>query len=240
MRNLQRTVIVIVLSALLSAGLWAGTPAAAQAAKPSFNKALIISDKQFYDARAMNEQQIKKFISDKGRNCRSTKSKTCLKDIVTPATTLTSNKKGKGCKNIRIGSRARAWTVVNQVAKACNLSPKVLLTTIQKESSGVTKPQTSARWNKMMGMGCPDGGSCARKYSGFAKQLYYAADSLRAYGSQSSYLAINAFKKKTLYRSLDGHRFRIKNIATASLYTYTPHVSSNRLFFQVWTGFFGR
>jgi len=238
MQTLHRSLTAILLTGLLSVGMWVGSTFSASANNSAFDRGLVISDQSFYDASALNEQQIKSFLTDKGRNCRSSGPRTCLKDLAIPATTLISDQKGLGCKNISIGARSRAWTVINQVAKACGISPKVLLTTVQKESSGIVQPLTTARWNRMMGMGCPDGGSCAGKYSGFAKQLYYSADSLRSYRSRPSHTAIKAFANQAPYRTLDGHTFVIKNVATASLYTYTPHVSSNRLFSQIWNSFF--
>ncbi|HMR50280.1 MAG TPA: hypothetical protein PKE40_13205 [Arachnia sp.] len=238
MRTLHRPLTAVVLSAFLSVGMWVGAASSASGNTSAFDQGMVISDQKFYDSGALNEQQIKSLLTDKGRNCRSSGSQTCLKDMTIPATTLLSDQKGAGCNNLSIGAGSRAWTVINQVAKACSISPKVLLTTIQKESSGVTQPLSTSRWNKMMGMGCPDGGSCASKYSGFTKQLYYSADSLRSYRSRTSHTAIKAFTNQTPYRTLDGQTFVIKNIATASLYTYTPHVSSNRLFAQIWNGFF--
>ena len=239
MRSLLRRTTAVALAALLSIGLWAGATTPTEAAsRPAFNKALVITHAAFYDADAMSTAQIKSFIQKKGARCKSNSSRRCLKDITFPAVTLKSGQKGKGCKTVSIAKGSRAWTVIGKVAKACGISPKVIFTTIQKEQGGVTGALTMARWNKLMGMGCPDGGSCSSRYRGLAYQIYYGADHLKAYRTWTDYAAVKSWKYKRTYRSLDGHSFVIKNGATAALYTYTPHVSGQRLFHNIMESFF--
>lgn len=239
MRSLLRRTAAVALAALLSIGMWAAATAPSEAStRPAFNKALVITHAAFYEPDAMTQSQIKSFIQKKGARCSSNSSRRCLKDITFPAVTLTSGQKGKGCKTVRITKGSRAWTVIEKVAKACGISPKVILTTIQKEQGGVTNALTTVKWNKLMGMGCPDGGSCSSRYRGLANQIYYGADHLKAYRTWTGYAAINSWKYKKSYRSLDGHSFVIKNGATAALYTYTPHVSGQRLFHNIMESFF--
>lgn len=202
-----------------------------------FHPGLIISDEAFYDAQALTRGQIKDFIAEKGKGCTAKKGETCLKDLVPAKTiTLSSNQNGNGCTDVTFTEGSRAWTVIEKVAKACSISPKVLLVTIQKEQSGLTQARTTATWNKMMGMGCSDGTACTEKYSGYEKQLYYGADRFRAYRTWSTYPAIKAFNTGSPYTSSDKgdpQTFLIHNVATASLYQYTPHVSSNYSFFSL-------
>lgn len=223
----------------------APTPAArsaqvAAAAVPEFDHTLVITDKEFYRPDALNEAQIKEFIEARGAGCTSTKDKTCLKDLVLPAASLASDREQKACAPVELAEGTRAWTAIDKVAKACNLSPKVLLTTIQKESSGVVQPKAAGQWDKMMGMGCPDGGTCNPKYAGFAPQLYFGADRLYGYQTWTTYPFIRAFLEGKPAKPLDKdvEAFVPRSMATASLYTYTPWVSANRLFHTVMRGFF--
>ncbi|MFT3886921.1 MAG: hypothetical protein QM713_01975 [Arachnia sp.] len=214
------------------------TPMAA-AYPTGFQKDLVISDKAFYDAKAMSESQIEDFILAKGKNCTSKADATCLKDIEPRETvTLTSDQKGNGCKAVTFTKGAPSWEVVDRVAKACSISPKVLLVTMQKEQSAVSSARKPATWNKLMGMGCPDGRACSSKYSGYERQLYYGADRLRAYRTWTTYPAMKSFRNQTAFTSLEGERFVIKNEATASLYTYTPWVSAQVLFFRLMQSYF--
>jgi hypothetical protein len=216
------------------------TAVASSSAYPAdFHPGLIISDDAFYDAGALSTTEIKDVITTRGANCVSTKDRTCLKDLTPSKTvTLTSNQNGNGCKPVTFAEGNRAWTVIGKVAKACSISPKVLLVTIQKEQSGLTQARPQATWDKMMGLGCPDGKPCNPAYAGYEKQLYFGADRLRAYRTWSTYPAIKAFNAQTPYTTLDSHTFVIHNVATASLYQYTPWVSSNYSFFSLMRSYF--
>lgn len=204
-----------------------------------FHPGLLISDDAFHDTEALTRGEIKEFVKEKGKGCTTKNGATCLKDLVPAKTvTLKSNDDDAGCEDVTFTKGNRAWTVIEKVAKACGISPKVLLVTIQKEQSGLTLARPAKVWNKMMGMGCPDGGSCVAKYSGYEKQLYYGADRLRAFRTWSTYPAIKAFNRGSTYTSLDGHAFVIHNVATASLLQYTPWVRSNYSFFSLMRNYF--
>ena len=218
-----------------------GTMARASAVvtAPPFDHTFVMTDYEFYRADALNATQIQQFIQAKGAACTTTADKTCLKDLVLPVTSLRSDR-SVGCKPVDFPAGTRSWTAIDMVAKACGISPKVLLTTIQKESSGVAQAKTPAQWNKMMGMGCPDGGTCSEKFAGFEKQLYFAADRLYAYQTWTTYPFIRAYLGGPPAKPLDAgaEAFVPKSMATASLYTYTPWISSNRLFYTVMKGYF--
>lgn len=221
-------------------GAAGSTMRSSRAAAASFDHTLVISDYEFYRGDALDDAQIEQFIKAKGAQCRSTGDKTCLKDLTLPATSLVSDRAYAGCEPVTLPAGTRSWTAVAAVGRACNISPKVLLVTIQKESSGVAQPKTTAQWNKMMGMGCPDGGSCSAKFAGFAKQLYFGADRLYAYQNWTSYPFIKAYLQGIPTKPLDSDvaAFVPRSMATASLYTYTPWVSGNRLFHQLMGSYF--
>ena len=71
-----------------------------------------------------------------------------------------------------LGVKRSAAAIILQAARAWQVSPKVLLVTLQKEQSLLTaaKPSSTALdW--AMGCGVPDTGSRQTKYQGFGNQL---------------------------------------------------------------------
>lgn len=189
----------------------------------------IIEDAVFFDSTAMNEAEIRSFIKSKGANCTSKGSDKCLKDLKV-STTVTQPKRSTGCKPLPALKDADAARVIAETAKACGINPQVILVTIQKEQSGVTQARPQATWDKAMGAYCPENG-CKPEAKGFAKQIYFGADMLRGYTEKpQEYPAVAAFKAGTPYGLKTGSKascpkinVKIKNVATAALYTYTPY-----------------
>lgn len=207
-----------------------------QRAIANWTPGYIMSDRAMYTPSLMSEAEVKTFIQSKGANCKSSSSGTCLKDKTASSLSLKSkfDGKGYGCKPLTLPSGTKSWTAVKAVGDACGINPQVLLVFIQKESSGLTTALSNARWDKMMGMGCPDGQPCKTEYAGFTNQLYYGADALTSYRYRD-FRYNNAAKAGTAiavpYSSANptgcgSQTFVIKNQATASLYTYNPAVSS--------------
>lgn len=208
----------------------------AQRAIANWMPGFILSDHAMYSPSLMSESQVKSFIQTKGANCTSSSSGTCLKDKTASALSLQSKfaDKGYGCKPLKLAAGTKSWTAVKSVGDACGINPQILLVFIQKESSGLTQALSNARWDKMMGMGCPDGQPCKTEYAGFTNQLYYGADALTSYRYRD-FKYNNAAKAGTPiavpYSSGDptgcgSETFVIENQATASLYTYNPAVPS--------------
>lgn len=199
--------------------------------KPGF----ILSQEALYTSSRMSEAQIRTFIETVGASCRTTATNKCLKDQSVGRLSLRSkfDGLGYGCKPLSLtASSSKSWTAVKAVADACGLNPEVLLVFIQKESSGFTRALTAARWDKMMGMGCPDNKPCDTQYAGFINQLYYGADALTSYRYRDFPFNVAARTKKpvavnnssTYGASCGTQTFVMENQATASLYTYNPAV----------------
>jgi len=73
-----------------------------------------------------------------------------------------------------------ASTIIYNAAQAWGINPQVLLATMQKEQSLVTKQNpTSIDYRSAMGYGCPDGADCNASYYGFANQVNIAAYQFR-------------------------------------------------------------
>ncbi len=116
---------------------------------------------------------------------------TCLKDYyevpkVTPSPGIPAN--NYGGKPIPAGARSAAQLIWD-AAQQYNISPKVLLVTIQKESAG---PLTTDDWpfekqyTYAMGAHCPDSGpnggaNCDANYAGFSMQIRESARLFRDY-----------------------------------------------------------
>ena len=131
-----------------------------------------------------------------------------------------------------------AAQLIWDAAQRHNISPKVLLVTIEKESAG---PLTRDDWpfqkqyTYAMGAHCPDSGpggsaNCDTNWSGFSLQIDESAALFRWYldNMQQPWWS---YKKpyQTTYIQWDvsascgGSNVYIENMATAALYTYTPY-----------------
>jgi hypothetical protein len=124
-----------------------------------------------------------------------------------------------------------ASQIVWEAAQAFGVSPNVLLVTLQKEQGLLTAaaPTTKALdW--AMGCGVPDSGVLNTAYQGFGKQLWYGAKSLNVDGA--------AWYAGIVKKCGDGV-VTPANVSTHSLYTYTPWIAGNQLFWTVYWRYFG-
>ncbi len=141
-----------------------------------------------------------------------------------------------GSDTIPAGAKSAAQLIWD-AAQQYNISPKVLLVTIQKESSG---PLTTDDWpwqnqyTYAMGAHCPDSGpggsaNCDSNYAGFSIQIAESAALLRWYLD-------NMTQPWWPYKKLGNNSIQfhpntacgsttvnIESSATAALYTYTPY-----------------
>jgi len=124
-----------------------------------------------------------------------------------------------------------ASQIVWEAAHAFGVSPKVLLATLQKEQGllTATAPKTTALdW--AMGCGVPDSGIVNSAYKGFGRQLWYGAKSLSVDGA--------AWHAGITKKCGDG-AVSPADVSTYSLYTYTPWIAGNKLFWTVYWRYFG-
>lgn len=131
-----------------------------------------------------------------------------------------------------------AATTISRAAEAASIDARVLVTKLQCEQGLISaKAPTDYQLDWAMGYGCPDDGAHIEKYKGFAKQVQYAAQAFHDYLQPSHNLYVGN-KVGQPWAVADG-TVTCKNIATATLYRYTPWIKSNLLFYNVWTGSFG-
>lgn len=151
-----------------------------------------------------------------------------------PNTNETSYEKGGGW----FQGGVSAAQIIYDAAQKYGINPQVLLVMLKKESSG---PLTSDKWplknqyRYAMGYACPDSGpnnsaNCNAKQAGFYKQVNLAAWQLKYYRDHP-----NDYRYKLGWNDIQyspniacgTKRVYIENVATLSLYIYTPYTPND-------------
>ncbi|MRR11134.1 hypothetical protein EG835_01280 [bacterium] len=200
-RAFRRIAAVLVLCASVLA------PAAASAATaPPFVPQLVIADDVFRASSALEVADIQAFLERYPGGLDTTLAPRHADGTMQPVSLL-------------------IW----EVAQEFNINPKVLLVTLQKEQSLITKTapsQTTLDW--ALGFGCYDGSTPETrdpKYKGLGNQIWYAARALDSYAETTwtpglkRTICINCVT--TPYTP--DVNFVAQNISTYKLYVYTPH-----------------
>ncbi len=152
---------------------------------------------------------------------------TCLKDYSQTIPTVT-NSGSDLCKGSISGGTKSASQIINDVAKACQTNPKVLLVLLQKEQSLVTDDWPwSIQYRSATGYGCPDTAPCDSEYYGFFNQVYQAAKAYQRYKANPDNYNYKANRNNTILwhpnAACGSSNVFIQNQATAGLYIYTPY-----------------
>ena len=133
------------------------------------------------------------------------------------------------------GERISASELIFRAAQNHRINPRFLLALLQKEQGlieDVTPQQSQLEW--ATGYGCFDNQSCNERWRGFPKQINSAAEQFRYY-----YEHIDEYNfRPGIASTIDGQMVVPRNIVTAAMYNYTPHVQGNALFRAVWTRYF--
>lgn len=205
-----------------------------------FDPGQILPDEAMYTGGKieMNVQQIQDFLNDKGRYCVERNGRKCLKNYRTSSRTIEAN---EFCPATYWGSaNESAAEIIYKTSRACNISPKLLLVTLQKEQSLITEAGSDVAYRTAMGYGCPDGAPCEARYFGLHNQIYLAAWQLQRYRVRSweynyqpgrtSYVKYSPHYQNPNYSPYcGGSNVLIRNQATASLYNYTPYQPNRSL-----------
>ncbi len=237
------------MAAALEPALWGtATPAAAVsgAAQPATQAAMctsiggghagfdagnITSDAVFYNTAAMTAAQITAFITAQDTGCAQG-NPWCLKSLklTYPAAPATAT-----CTAIPGGNNTSAAQAIFDAAVACGINPQVMLTKLQLESQGLSLPNPdSGSYNAAWGWNCPDtgaGGSanCDPAHAGFINQLHGMAGTwanLKVDVPAGKYpykVGPSTILWNVAQTNCGSSVVTIKNIATASLYVYTPY-----------------
>ena len=198
-------------------------PSYARAA--SFNPSLIVSDAFFTDSGTMDAKAIQVFLGSHGSILAG----------------VPSSKLGGGA-----GGRSAAQ-IISDAARSAGplpINPQVLLVTLQKEQSLVTRGSASAgTLDRAMGYGCPDAGGCAPRYAGFTNQVVNAAYQLARNFANASRSAFRPGQTVTIQNEggapdypPEMQQVWIGNAASSALYQYTPHAYNGNKHFWSLTG----
>lgn len=166
----------------------------------------LISDAKFRDSRSMDAAAIQAFLN---------------------------NQPGVLKSYVSTDHSGRARTAAQMIAEAAvayDISPKVILATLQKEQSLIEKSnpqQKNLDW--AMGAGATDSGRL-NGYAGFGNQVWAGARILDK--NTRSY-------RTGAQRTIDGTLISPTNAATWSLYKYTPHMNGNLSFYMIYMRYFG-
>lgn len=229
----MRKKLVSVVGGLAVAALLGGIltgfaqPAPAQAASASaFDPGRIIDDALFFNGSTLSETAIQTFLQSRVPTCAATSGNPgCIKDYRSDSAARPAD---KYCAAYAGGVGQLASTIIFNVAIACNISPQVLLVTLQKEENLILSKNPSAgAYTIAMGYGCPDTAVCDTQYYGFANQVYSAARQFDAYRMNFSYFNYRPGRVNTIQwnpnAACGSSQVYIQNAATAALYIYTPY-----------------
>lgn len=192
----------------------------------------LVGDADFVAVDSMTPAEIQNFLASKGGYLASA-----------PAGQLGDRANGRSAAQIiydaahASGEASGSLNGISISPATGTISPKAILTTLQKEQSLVTRTDYSqAALDKAMGYGCPDAGGCNPTYAGFTNQVEWASWQLRYnYEAAAQSPAWWAAHYSTYYyvgysRSHNwGNTYYVvtyKNRSTAALYRYTPHVGN--------------
>ncbi|WP_241222825.1 hemagglutinin [Bifidobacterium samirii] len=188
-----------------------------------FDPGDIISDGQFFNARAMSEDEVQAFLDERGAACSGDR---CLRNVTFDTEDRPADDYCEAAYEGADGERAAA--IIDKSARACGISQKVLLTVLQKEQHLVTATDIDDfQYKSAMGLSCPDDASCDPEYEGFFRQVYGAAHRYRYYLAHEDDYGYHAgelnYVRYNPVASCGGSDVYIENRATALLYIYTPY-----------------
>ncbi|GAA2040772.1 hypothetical protein GCM10009819_27970 [Agromyces tropicus] len=203
----------------------AATDVATAEAAAGFTAGNLIIDANFYNGSAMSESQIQSFLQSKVGTCKNSY---CLANykVNTPTRTWSWGT----CSTYTGGTAESAARIIYKVQRACNISARVILVTLEKEQSLISDPDPGlGQMQKAMGYGCPDTSACDSTYYGFFNQVYAAGRQLTWYGNpEGSFTWIRVGSSNRILYHPDASRCGgsdvvVQNRATAALYYYTPY-----------------
>lgn len=212
-----------------------------------WNASKIIDDNVFFNKGTMSPDDIQVFLNSKVPTCDTwgvqtselgggTRAQygasrgypapyTCLKGYYENPVTKENNLSGNP---IPAGARSAA-EIIWDVSQQFDISPKVLIVTLQKESYNLIFDDWPfpSQYRSAMGYGCPDTAPCDSQYFGFYNQMYNAARQFKRYATYPEQYRYKAQQDNYIQynpnTSCGGTTVFIGSQATAGLYNYTPY-----------------
>lgn len=187
-----------------------------------FNAGYIIDNSKFIDVNSMSVADIQNFLNSKGG---------VLKDY---------SENGRSAAQIIYDAahgHGDASGSANGIDIHDTVSPKVILATLQKEQSLITRTDRSDyAFDWAMGYGCPESGPHIDTYKGFTKQVEWAAWQFRYNYERADGHGFSGYQVGQTM-NFDNEDVRLENRATSSLYRYTPHIQYS--FSNLYLNYFG-
>jgi len=210
----------------------------------AFDPELVISNDNMRAANSMSAKQIQAFLETQPG---------VLKNLVTSdydkVITLSKTKDNVNTTPDKGETPKRASTIIWEAAQAWDISPKVLLTMLQKEQSLLTAPSPSSKTlARAMGAGVPgslvdptNNKVATNRFPGFGNQIWHSARLLDSYGEGNpSFPTYYSGISKTIYKDAKyGTKIHPKNLATFKLYVYNPSIPGNTNFYNIYKRYFG-
>ena len=199
----------------------------------NFDPGYIISDWQMGNYNSMSEAEIQAFLTAKG-NCRDTRTYltasyphlsyhirdghfVCLAEEIF----------GEGASyGEGVSGGETAAHIIWQAAQDYKINPQVLIVLLQKEQGLITDSwPNNVQFQTATGYGCPDTEPCDAEYFGFRNQIRKAASLFRTVldGGWTNYPLGWNYVQYNPNAGCGGTMVNIRNLATSSLYRYTPY-----------------
>lgn len=243
----RRLVRMVMLATVVAAALIAGTAAAARAA--TFDPELIISNDNMRAYDCMSADDIQAFLETQPGALATLKTADRDKVITLSKTKDNVNTTPDKGEDPKLASR-----IIWEACQEWRISPKVMLTMLQKEQSLLTrKPREGSNTlARALGAGCPGhlvfpttNPVATNRYPGFGNQVWHSARLLASYGESHPYFS--SFKPDTqawignpkttgdwLIKKTVGTKTNYyidpQNLATYKLYIYNPVVGAKEPF----------
>ncbi|MDO8583608.1 MAG: hypothetical protein Q7R83_00315 [bacterium] len=223
MRFSRQTVISLCLLASFFAPPMASiaqTTATTSAVDAAFDPTNILNDTDLFEFGGMTPERIQDFLQNKG--------------------TLGSIK-----LTDTDGVQKSPAEIIWRIATSYKVSPRYLMALLQKEQSLIEDPapkQKQFDWATGYAIcdSCSKDDPSVQQFKGFASQVEWAAKQFR-----EKYLIQILGKGTTIAGyapgkiiKIDGQTFVPKNLATAMLYSYTPHIHGNLNLWRIWQRWF--
>jgi len=210
----------------------------------------IIDDDIFYNGNTMTVQEIQAFMNEKVPSCDTNGTKmynssmtnaqyaasrgwpgpayVCLKDYYqVPRSDQNINNLST---NVIPNGAISSAQIIKNAATTYNISPKILLVTLEKESLNLLKDSwpLPKQFRNPMGYGCPDTAPCDPQYEGFYNQMMNSARQFKLYKDNSNSYRYKPFQNNTISfqanaPSCGSTSVYVSTYATAGLYNYTPY-----------------
>jgi hypothetical protein len=221
--------------------------ASAQGLDATFNPSRIIEDNDMLDVRSLTVAEIQSFLVSKNSYLANYRTTNAYGTINKSAAEIIYDAANNNydCDGVTLNSLTDETERQQKCRKITTISPKVILATIQKESSLIEEANYNTRLDGYsLGYGCPDSGGCNPRYKGFAKQINSAALQFLAYMNEQNrypYKSGQTYTFTNPYGTIcnEPMTVTVENKATAALYNYTPHVyNGNYNFYRLYKNYF--